>query len=635
MNKFILPENIKHILNEKYLLNERYILNEAGTQPVIDVCQQAIDAIKTKLNTAEYANLNTWKDKFHTKWDAMLKKAKNAVKPADLTKIEKQINSELQVAAIRQYISRYLELFRKRISVSSPSEAEKTINEYPALSRNYYTLKAVSNGESFAGQKLDNITEIKNVFNDFARAIKSSKIFLADTTAKTIASFDEALSKLATWVNSVTDLISKSENGIKLDAATDDKIKALTAAITAVNNDEEFIDPAKLISGIDTQTQLTTAQKNFTSISSISLDAWTKAANDLAALQTDADRTAEDEKQLTDLNNKISTNKTDWAKAFDAAAKSGDTKQIDNLWEQYYKEVWGKHASKVKALGTTLTNLLLDPSYGFEPSTNHWLVYIKYCFDNGYNLTRDNFYAVLQSGNYIPLMSLTRSDTLSKNNVNILYCKNLYTLDSGVIKNYLAVQYKIYSNGKNATSKYDTDFATLSGKNKFINDTLTAAYTGSTDKAACFMTSLFDASYNALTKRATTPTDFTNMTLKDIRLIYQEFNACFGDEYDGEKETKTEITDTDIVNLVHGQSADTIQKLLYYLYIKYSLATKVNLYNIIRPYLPTSALAISSTDVDNFNRALATIKISNIVETINKILKQAKAEKIAGFDAVP
>ena len=30
MNKFILSENIKHILAEKYLLNERYILDEAS-----------------------------------------------------------------------------------------------------------------------------------------------------------------------------------------------------------------------------------------------------------------------------------------------------------------------------------------------------------------------------------------------------------------------------------------------------------------------------------------------------------------------------------------------------------------------------------------------------------------------------
>ena len=379
MNKFILPENIKHILNEKYLLNERYILNEAGTRPVINACQQAIDAIKTKLNTAEYANLNTWKDKFHTKWDAILQKAKNAVKPVDLTKIEKQLNSESQVAAIRQYISRYLELFRKRISVSSPSEAEKTINEYPALSRNYYTLKAIGNGESFAGQKLDNITEIKNVFNDFAKAVKSSKIFLADTITKTIANFDDACEKLKTWINSVTDLISKSENGIKYAAVNDTEIQELTKIISTITTDKKFIEPAKLISGIDTQTQLTTAQKNFVSVSSISLDTWTAAANKLVAMQTSADQTAEDERQLTDLYNKISTNKTDWAKAFNAAAKSGNTQQIDNLWRQYYKEVWGNHASKAKALGSTLTNLLLDPSYGFEPSNNHWLIFNERC----------------------------------------------------------------------------------------------------------------------------------------------------------------------------------------------------------------------------------------------------------------
>lgn len=84
MNKFILSENIKHILTEKYLLDERYILDEASErwEAVLknwaNKVNKALDQVVERLNQIKEANqVSKNASNLEADWKAIKDAAKN------------------------------------------------------------------------------------------------------------------------------------------------------------------------------------------------------------------------------------------------------------------------------------------------------------------------------------------------------------------------------------------------------------------------------------------------------------------------------------------------------------------------------------------------------------------------------
>lgn len=622
MNKYILAEDIKHILNEKYLLDERFILNEAASQQVLDNYMQTRTALDMRFKAQEASKID---------WNGLLTNVKNTLsslssKAAQPTAVHLENavkNIEGAFAAndldrVKNNIKTYLNNFLTAIDKDQNAALNKIQQQqYSALGNAYNQLRNVVTDQEKADVNNPNannsseLVELKNKFNNFKQAVDTAKIFASDNATKWSDRFTKSYEAVQQWLNTFNELKAKSDAAVTSQVATDQQVEAVTQAIDAIMGNQNFIAPTEWIKGT-TINDISSAIQTFDKVSSISLDDWKTSVQAIA-----------DEQQF---------NKTNWAAEFNKAAKTGNTNKLQKLWDKYYKEVWGKHAQKVRALGSTLTNLLLDESNGdgFEPYHNPWLIYIKYCFDNGYNLNYDNFKAIYEAHSYLSpeKANLQRKDILSAHGGNILYCKDLYRKDAAAIKNYLAVQQKI-------KSYYDEGFTELKAGHEFANGTLTANYVGDINKALCFIDSLFDANMNALTQRATSPKNVTDIQLKDIRNVYQEFYSSFNEEPEKAKkeDEKKEPTNVTFANLVKGLDTAGMQKLLYYFATTYQKDTSTDLFALINPYM-TGIPTLAPREIATFAKKFKSLLITNPAKTTQDILQAAKAAGIQGFENV-
>ena len=157
MNKFILPENIKHILTEKYLLDERFVLNEASSSLNVDL-ENSLNTLSKKLLNGDYVKLDDWLKQ---------KGTRSTNKPnVNLQNTEKNVEThykEHNLDALKNAVKQYLVTFLSAVD-KDPNEAVNKLKKYTGINQSYSQLRdIVTDNDTAADATANNDTELNNL----------------------------------------------------------------------------------------------------------------------------------------------------------------------------------------------------------------------------------------------------------------------------------------------------------------------------------------------------------------------------------------------------------------------------------------------------------------------------------------
>ena len=622
MNKFILPENIKHILTEKYLLDERFVLNEASSSLNVDL-ENSLNTLSKKLLNGDYVKLDDWLKQ---------KGTRSTNKPnVNLQNTEKNVEThykEHNLDALKNAVKQYLVTFLSAVD-KDPNEAVNKLKKYTGINQSYSQLRdIVTDNDTAADATANNDTELNNlktIFDKFKTAVDTAKVLPNAQLAQQAEGEQQAVKNFNDWVSNVSSRISETRKLVKTtspDNISDDVAKQLIAELNK-------IDSATMTKLIDLNNNKATIA-NLNKISAIDLKPWDALLQAIRqkAKEEEDRKGAEDE--LDNAASKITTNTTDWYKALSAAKTDAGMQKV---WNQYYKEYWGDYEKQAKALGASFVRLLMNKKLGFEPSTNPFLGYIKYCFDHNFNLNASTFYVIYDMYNKnftVNNEMLRRTDKLSKVGCNLLYCADFYNQNVTDMSLLLTIQkYVLDQYMKGQPFKIISPlFLIVPFTNKVLIDSFG-------ENIGAFCKSLFIDPYSPLKNRAADASNFSTSKLKDARVINQEYAACFGAAVSIEEKGKT-ITNTDIKRLVANKTTTEVKKLLYYFASAYQKDTTANLFAMVNPYIDGTP-APNALEIGGFASALRPFNVSimkNPAGTLKELLQAAKEANIPGFDTV-
>lgn len=499
---------MKFILNEKFILDERFILTEADEKVSIDSLKKDINILINDITNTN--TINKLKMLLGGNNDAEAENESNKIIDAGQKVIDQFDAGQKDINIIKGAITEYLKLIQTAISKSNIS----------------------------VGSALNSLSGIKNLIIKLQADLDKTPMEEADKE-KLIVDIKTNFSKLSSSV----------EQGLSDNAATPTDGDAYSEEIDqAVEN---IVETRNKIAGINKEADSISAglQKFKAELeeNNKTLANYLKEKDGEDAYDTLL-TVAEQCQKLSELFNfnAISDTKNDWAKEFEKVQSSADPKQINKVWDNYYKTEWGKDAEKVRALGQTFVTELLKG--GFSEQVNPFVVFIKNNI-NRLNLNASTYPAIHNAyvSDYI-----SQSD-LRNNENNLLYNKSLYSKQAKDIYEYLGYQYKIFNN--------------FNG----IEDDLKDIYKDKWELAAAIFDSRVNITANSFPKADTA--DLRNIsTLKTLDQIKICMDLCFKNKNLSHSNEKPDITaeklSKEIIAAGIGSEKDSIKKAIMQLAIK-------------------------------------------------------------------
>ena len=499
---------MKFILNEKFILDERFILTEADEKISIDSLKKDISTLINDITNA--STINKLKMLLGGNNDAKAENESNKIIDAGQKVIDQFDAGQKDVNIIKGAITEYLKLIQTAISKSSTS----------------------------VGSALNSLSGIKNLIIKLQADLDKTPMEETDKE-KLIIDIKTNFSRLSSIV----------EQGLNGNASTPTDGDAYSEEIDqAVEN---IVETRNKIAGINKEADsISTGLQKFKAEleeNNKTLANYLKEKDGEDAYDTLLTIVEQCQKLSELFNfNAISDTKNDWAKEFEKVQSSADPKQINKVWDNYYKTEWGKDAEKVKALGQTFVTELLKG--GFSEQVNPFVVFIKNNI-NRLNLNASTYPAVHNAyvSDYI-----SQSD-LRNNENNLLYNKSLYSKKAKDIYEYLGYQYKIFNNFND------------------IEDDLKDIYKNKWELAAAIFDSSVNITANSFPKADTA--DLRNIsTLKPLDQIKTCMDLCFKNKNLSRSNEKPDITAEklakEIIAAGIGSEKDSIKKAIMQLAIK-------------------------------------------------------------------
>ena len=408
--KYILEENIRHILSE------RFILTEADGEDTFD--NTIFDKIKS-LATKVYNYI-----KHHSESDA---------ESANVETIS-ELKTETFVLT---------NLIQKQKDVNMiKANVEKSVNKIEKI------LQLADQSFDVMGKPIPDEAKSKGVdaatVQDLFNSIKS----LANSSAidkKTINNLKFNISVFAAAIDNIATEVKHTSNTKNNDIATcedlHDNLNKLAEFYTKnKKTGEAFI---LLNKQIDTTTKLS--------------DTWTQKKTDdnlkkmldgFFILNSNISQVLENEHFDNDVSKKGGFSQINWMKRYKQAADK------NQFWTTYYKQVWGTNAGRIRALGPAFRAEC--EHYGFDPKLNPFISFIqRYIVGKNYVID-EKPYEVLH--NAIARGNLKVADlTTTTNPVNIIYCKDFYNQTSNIMEDYIDLLRQIHL--LNLTDIFKADFA--------------------------------------------------------------------------------------------------------------------------------------------------------------------------------
>ncbi len=399
--KYILSENIKHVLSE------RFILNEDASTLLAD-----LDSLNRMLYN--YANSNT----------------ESKESTADTKNIE-LISQEL--SALNNTLSGY-----KKTSTNIVDKAINKLSGQVLRSSDAAKIKGITkevlqkveallDSTSIADTNIDGTT-----VKDYLRQIK---ILAAsdDVSKETLLKIKENVAKITDIINALAQKKTSGSNTSK-DLAT-----IAEDALMNVYNLQQFIPK---VGGVDKFAALTNADKLMTVVTTIINDH--EAGKSLSEQRQNILDFSNLTRKVIDASGiTLNTDRTNSIKWDDRFAKAKDK---ESFWDAYYEKAWGNNSGKIRALGDPFRNQC--EKLGFSEKTNPFIHFVrKYIIEKNYPIGGSIYTAIhnaVASGKLD--QELLRGTAVDK--INILACKDLYTKTAKEITAYFEVFNEIYTNYK-------------------------------------------------------------------------------------------------------------------------------------------------------------------------------------------
>lgn len=125
----------------------------------------------------------------------------------------------------------------------------------------------------------------------------------------------------------------------------------------------------------------------------------------------------------------------DWQALLNDAADSKTQKDVEKIWEQYYKEEWGPDAQHIKDLGEAFTMELTN--LGFTENLNPFITFVKKIFAKKIYPDSNQYGAIHNSFNARRITKEMLKGTGLLGDNNIIFNTSLYTYKSVDILDYI------------------------------------------------------------------------------------------------------------------------------------------------------------------------------------------------------
>ena len=387
--KYTLNENAKFFLNEKYILDERFILNEVSVtiySTIINYIKQILDNIKNDKN-ADKKNIIK---RLISQTNNILNELKN-IKDANI---------------IKGHVKAYLNNIEALLKVLDPSfsyQANASDNiAFSVPFKHLYALLNSANSDKETINKIKKeVAEANTIFNELLNNIDEVKI--GDTK----------------FSKSEQEIITTKFYRNVLKARGNQEANKNETVINGLNNIYKIITNIDLKGNVKLASFLTEVEK-------LNNSEFNTFLSKLEIKDTDK------------LLGKI----IDWDAAFKNAPDKND------FWDEYYREVWGPNAEKIRALGPAFRQEC--EVLGFTNEANPFLRFIERFYakklQSGIRNTPYNFpismrhYVAIHDA--IARKDMSISDLVqpnapaSENNL-IIWCRDFYVKSSGDANNYL------------------------------------------------------------------------------------------------------------------------------------------------------------------------------------------------------
>lgn len=417
--KYILEENIRHILSERFILNE-----DAST------IVSELDSLDRILYN--YANSNTESKESSTD-------VKNIINIGqELSALNNTINNKPK-GIFQKAINKLADQTLKSTDIARIKGTTKEVIQ---------KVESLLDASSIAAEAVDGVA-----VKDYLRQIKI--LAASDDISK------EAAIKIKENVAKITDIINalaqKKSDGSNI---SKDLVTIAEDALMSVYNLKQFIPK---VGGADKFAALPNADKLMNVVTTIISDR--KAGESLSEQRQTILNFSNLTRKVIDASGiTLNTDRTDSINWGDRFAKAKDK---DSFWDAYYEKAWGSNSGKIRALGDPFRNQC--EKLGFSEKTNPFIHFIrKYIIEKNYPIGGSIYTAIHNAIATGKLDKELLTGTVG-DKINILDCKDLYTKSAKEIAYYFSYFNEIYNNSRlnpNTLFSIDADNITDADRQK-------------------------------------------------------------------------------------------------------------------------------------------------------------------------
>lgn len=419
MNKFILSENIKHILTEKYLLDERYILTEATDN--LDVAIAWGNEIKKHLPKVKEI-INKAKNSLNpTKKDINLN---NLVKDIDTARTSVRNSQQLPVKENRANESLKVSLneYSKAVSniITALDTASTGYDEIHGQNGLLATLEKFNSLLSTRAWTLPNQRKALDIYKKLDEAVQATFKQVTPITTEADGELQRICNKALEMADQLESNYLFNNKSVEIDETVLDKyLSTLKGPLqSAINN-------------ITANQNITTKPKDDV------IDIFNSFINACEAVKEAADNTA---------IKRANSQQQDWM----ARYKSCTTEEeFDSFWKDYFTLEWKDKAAAVKEFGIVFIEDL--EKNGFDTINNALVKFLKTPII--YNLLGKTFglaaYTVIRNAVVNGLINggdLKASDSSLFRTSNIIFNPALYENITSAT-DYLKIQSRLGNSG--------------------------------------------------------------------------------------------------------------------------------------------------------------------------------------------
>lgn len=398
--KYILEENIRHILSERFILNE---------------------------------DASTIGNDLKSLWGILTNYAKSNAESKESSTDTKNITN----------ISQELSALNNTINNKSKGIFQKAINKLADQTLKSTDIARIKGTTKEVLQKVEALLDASSIADEAVAGttvkdyLRQLKVLAAsdDVSKETALKIKENVAKITDIINALAQKKSTGSNTSK------DLVTIAEDALMNVYNLQQFIPK---VGGADKFAALANADKLMNVVTTIINDQ--KAGKTLSEQRQNILDFSNLTRKVIDASgitlNTDRTNSVNWDDRF---AKAKDK---DSFWDSYYEKAWGNNSNKIRALGDPFRNQC--EKLGFSEKTNPFIHFIrKYIIEKNYPIGGSIYTAIhnaVASGKLDK--ELLRGTVGDK--INILDCKDLYTKSAKEIADYFSYFRDIYSK-----SEYD------------------------------------------------------------------------------------------------------------------------------------------------------------------------------------